>query len=225
VREELIVAFGSLQDQEDVRAIVLTARGDVFCAGADIREKDALLTEGTREGGFYNRLIRDTFFSVLESRKPVMAAVNGAAAGAGFVLAACCDLIVAADTAFFAMPEVDVGLGGGASFLLRVLPRTKVHRMVLTGERVSATELYRLGAVEECVGGSEVVPRALAMAAEIAAKSPLATRAIKSSLMAVEELGLHQGFLLEERYSNELSRSAYAAEARRAFLERRRPVF
>ena len=91
----------------------------------------------------------------------MIAAVNGAALGAGFVLAACCDLIFAADSAVFGMPEIDVGLGGGASFLQRILPPSKVRRMMLTGERVPAAELHRLGAVEACLPDAQLLPAAL----------------------------------------------------------------
>src|SRR5690349_8022126 len=113
LREELVHTFDVLQDRADVRVIILTARGNVFCAGADIKEKETLAAS---EGDYAraNRLTRDGFYCVLDSSKPVIAAVNGAALGAGFVLATCCDMIFASDTATFGMPEIDVGQGGGA---------------------------------------------------------------------------------------------------------------
>jgi enoyl-CoA hydratase len=224
LREELVATFDALGDRDDVRAIVLTARGRVFCAGADIKEKDALGgTEGDHQRA--NRLTRDAFFSVLDSPKPVIAAVNGAALGAGCVLAACCDVVFAAEDAFFAMPEIDVGLGGGASFLQRFLPPPAVRRMVLTGERVPAAELHRLGAIERPLPADELVPAAVELAAALAAKSPLAVRTIRSSFGAVESLSLRDGFRLEQEYTTALSRSADAEEARRAFLEKRDPSF
>ena len=162
---------------------------------------------------------------ILDSGKPVVAAVNGAALGAGFVLAACCDLIFAADTAVFGMPEIDVGMGGGASFLQRILPPSKVRRMMLTGERVPAAELYRLGAVESCVPGAQLLPAALEVASAIAAKSPAAVRTIRESFLTVEGLGLREGFRVEQNYITPLSKTPEAQEARRAFLEKRKPVF
>src|SRR5262249_18014707 len=110
------------------------------------------------------------FFCLVDSSKPVIAAVNGAALGAGFVMAACCDVILAADTAVFGMPEIDVGQGGGFSILQRLLPAPKIRRMMLTGQRVPAAELYRLGAVEECLPAAELLPAALAIAGTIAEK-------------------------------------------------------
>jgi enoyl-CoA hydratase len=224
IREAMLRLFDRLEASADVRAIVLTAKGHVFCAGADIKEKAA---QSSTDGDYVraNRLTRDAFFAILDSSKPVIAAVQGAALGAGFVLAACCDMIFAADKAVFAMPEIDVGQGGGASFLQRILPPSKVRRMMLTGERVPAAELYRLGAVEACLPEAELLPAALAMASIIAGKSPAAVRRIRGSLLNVEALELREGFRVEQVYTTELSQSPDAAEARRAFFEKRKPVF
>lgn len=223
-RQALVDVLDRLEEQEDVRAIVLTGQGHVFCAGADIREKQALqATAGQRARA--DRLTRDLFFRLIDGRCPVIAAVNGAAMGAGFVLAACCDMILAATTAQFAMPEIDVGQAGGASFLQRVLPPAKVRRMLLTAERVPAEELYRLGAVEACLPQDELLPAAVALASTIAGKSPAAVRRMRGSFPAVEALGLRDGFRIEQDYTAELGSTVDAAEARRAFLEKRSPVF
>ncbi|BCB77888.1 enoyl-CoA hydratase/isomerase family protein [Phytohabitans flavus] len=224
IRERFIATFDELQEREDVRAIVLTATGKVFCAGADIKEKQALgARHGDRQAA--NRLTRESFFALTDSTKPVIAAVNGAALGAGFVMAACCDAIIAADTAFFAMPEIDVGQGGGASLLRDVLPRALMRRMLLTGERVPAAELHRVGAVLEVVPGAELLPRAVALASVIAEKSPTAVAKIRGTFSAVDAMTARDGFLVEQRYTTELNKSADAEEARRAFFEKRRPVF
>jgi enoyl-CoA hydratase/carnithine racemase len=224
IREAMLRSFDQLEANSEVRAIVLAAKGHVFCAGADIKEKAAL---GVGEGDYVraNRLTRDVFFAILDSSKPVIAAVQGAALGAGCVLAACCDMIFAAETAVFGMPEIDVGQGGGASILQRILPPSKVRRMMLTAERVPAAEFYRLGAVEACMPEADLLPAALAIAGTIAEKSPLAVRRIRGSLMTVEALEARDGFRHEQMYTTELSKSADGAEARRAFFEKRKPVF
>jgi enoyl-CoA hydratase len=223
-REAMLRVFDRLEADPDIRCIVLTARGHVFCAGADIKEKQTL---SGADGDYVraNRLTRDVFFCLMDSSKPVIAAVNGAALGAGFVLAACCDIILAAGTAVFGMPEIDVGQGGGASVLQRILPPSKVRRMMLTGESVPAMELYRLGAVEECLPADALLPAAVKLASAIAAKSPTAIRRIRGSFPAVEALDVREGFRVEQIYTTELSLSADGAEARRAFLEKRAPVF
>lgn len=224
IREELLEAIDSLQSRDDVRVIILTAEGKVFCAGADIKEKSVLnATDDSQNRA--NRLTKDVFFSFLESSKPIIAAVNGVAVGAGFVLASCCDVILAAESATFGMPEIDVGQGGGASFLQRILPLQTMRRMMLTGERVTAAELYRLGAVERCVPDAELLTVAIDLATVIAAKSPSAVKKIRESFLTVESLAISEGFRLEQGYISELSKSADAHEARQAFLEKRKPSY
>jgi enoyl-CoA hydratase len=224
IRTELVEAFDALRDRADTRAIVLTATGKIFCAGADIKEKQAL---GVSDGDYAraNRLTREGFYCILDSTKPVIAAVNGAALGAGFVIAACCDMIFAADRAVFGMPEIDVGLGGGASFLQRLVPPSKMRRMMLTGERVPASELYRLGVIEACLPEDELLSAAIAVARSIASKSPIAVRTIRDSFSTVEALALREGYRVEQNYTTELSKTADAAEARLAFIEKRKPSF
>jgi enoyl-CoA hydratase len=221
VRTAMLGVFDQLEASQEVNAIVLTATGKVFCAGADLKEKQALVSDDA-DYVRANRLTRDAFFCILDSSKPTIAAVQGAALGAGCVLAACCDMIFATDTAVFGLPEIDVGQGGGASFIQRILPPSKVRRMMLTGELVPASEFYRLGAVEACLPQAELLPAALAMASAIAAKAPVAVRRIRSAFSTVEALDLREGFHVEQSYTTELSRSPEGAAARRAFFEKRK---
>jgi enoyl-CoA hydratase len=224
IRDELLRVFDSLGEREDVRVVVLTGRGRTFCAGADIKEKRAM----SEAPGVYpatNRLIREAFYCIMECPKPVIAAVNGAAIGAGLVMLSCCDVVIAADDAIFAMPEIDVGLAGGSSFLQRVMARGRLRRMLLTGERVPATEMYRLGVIDECVPAADLMPAALRLAKTIAAKSPVAVRIIKQSSGTVENMSLRDGYRYEQDMIVALSRSEDAREAQAAFLEKRPPVF
>jgi enoyl-CoA hydratase len=224
LRGELTAAFDAMNDRDDVRVVILTAEGKVFCAGADIKER-TLMTGEPGEYGALNRLVRETFYSILECSKPVIAAVNGGALGAGMALVLCCDIILASEDAYFAMPEVDVGLAGGVKFLQRHLGPSKARRMLLTGQRVPAREFHRLGVIEECVPPDALMPTANALAAEIANKSPLAVRMLKESFTAVENLTLRDGYRLEQNMTVTLSRSEDAREARQAFVEKRKPVF
>jgi enoyl-CoA hydratase len=221
VRTAMLAIFDELEASPEVHAIVLTANGKVFCAGADIKEKQALASDDA-DYVRANRLTRDAFFCILDSSKPVIAAVQGAALGAGCVLAACCDMIFAAETAVFGLPEIDVGQGGGASFMQRILPPSKVRRMMLTGERVPAAEFYRLGAVEACLPEAELMQAALGIASAIASKPAAAVWRIRSAFSTVEALSLREGFNVEQAYTTELSRSSEGAAARRAFFERRK---
>ena len=143
IREELLRTFDELHDRDDVRAVILTASGRTFCAGADIKER-TLLTGKPGEYRELNRLVREVFHAVIQCSKPVVAAVQGPALGAGFAIALCCDLILASEDAVFGMPEVDVGLAGGVKFLQRFFTPSQA-RMADHGPPRSASELYGSG--------------------------------------------------------------------------------
>ncbi|MSP89655.1 MAG: enoyl-CoA hydratase/isomerase family protein [Alphaproteobacteria bacterium] len=223
-RQAFIDIFDMLNDRTDVRCIVLTGSGRTFCAGADIKERAGLADEPGIQLKL-NRLVRDLFLSIKECSKPVIAAVNGPAIGAGMCLALSCDILLAADTATFAMPEIDVGIAGGIKFLAPHFSPSKTRRLLLTGQRVPAPELYRLGVVEECVPADKLMPTALALAGEIAAKSPLVVGLLKESFNMVENLSFRDGYQLEQMTSVAMTRSEDSKEAKRAFIEKRKPVY
>jgi enoyl-CoA hydratase len=224
IRQEITTVFDVLSDRRDVRVVILTGEGRAFCAGADIKER-AGMVEQPGDYAPLNRLVREMFYSVMECSKPVIGAINGPALGAGFALALCCDLLVASEDAVFGMPEVDVGLAGGVKFLQRHFTPGKARRLLLTGERIGARELYRLGVVEECVPAAELMKSARALATTIAEKSPIAVQMLKDSFNMVENLSLRDGYRLEQNMTIELSRTEDAKEAKRAFVEKRKPVF
>jgi enoyl-CoA hydratase len=224
IRGELLEVFDALNDRDDTRAIVLTSSQKVFSAGADIKERTFM----SGEPGEYhklNRLVREVFYAVMECTKPIVAAVNGAALGAGFSLVLCCDILLASEEAVFAMPEVDVGLAGGVKFLQRHFMPSKARRLLLTGQRVPARELYRLGVIEEVLPPAELMPVAMGIAHEIASKSPAAIRMLKQSFMAIENLTLRDGYRVEQGMTVELGKTDDAKEAKAAFIEKRKPVF
>jgi enoyl-CoA hydratase len=224
IREELLATFDELHDRDDVRAVILTANGRTFCAGADIKERTKL----TGKPGEYrelNRLVREVFYAVIQCSKPVIAAVNGPALGAGFAIALCCDMILASEEAVFGMPEVDVGLAGGVKFLQRHFTPSQARMLLITGRRVPAVELHRLGVLQAVVPTSDLLPEATKLALEIAAKSPLAVKMLKLSFNSVENLSLEDGYRIEQDMTVELSKSEDAQEAKQAFVEKRKPVF
>ncbi|RDJ27804.1 enoyl-CoA hydratase [Bosea caraganae] len=224
IREELLHAFDDLSDRTDVRAIILAGSDRAFSAGADIKERAGLVA-GPGDYRRLNRLVREVFYAVMDCPKPVIAVLSGPALGAGFALALSCDMIIADEATFCAMPEVDVGLAGGAKFLQRHFTPTMARRLLLTGRRISAAELYRLGVVDELRPANELMPAALELAAELAAKSPLAIQLIKDSFNLVENLTLRDGYRFEQDMTTKLGRTEDAQEAKRAFVEKRQPVF
>ena len=148
-REELIRVFDTISDRDDVRVAILTGTGNMFSAGADLKERVGMVHE---PGDYvrHNRLVREFFYAVTDCAKPVIAAVNGPALGAGFVLMLACDIMIASENAYCAMPEINVGLAGGARFLMEHLGRSHTRSLYFTGRRISAAELYRLGVIEAC---------------------------------------------------------------------------
>jgi enoyl-CoA hydratase len=162
---------------------------------------------------------------VTDCAKPVIAAVNGPAIGAGFVLMLACDIMIASDNAYFSMPEINVGLAGGARFLMEHVARSKVRSIYFTGRRVPAAELYRLGVIEACPPRDKLTETALDLAREIASKSPLAIRHIKRALNTIEEMPVRDAYRFEQTVTVELSHTEDAREAQRAFVEKRKPEF
>jgi enoyl-CoA hydratase len=223
-RDELTEVFDILGDRDDVRCVVLTAAGKFFSAGADIKERASFAAEP----GHYirhNRMTREFFYAISDCTKPVISAVNGPAFGAGFVMMLACDIMYAAEDAYFVMPEIDVGLAGGAAFLMRHFSKSKLRALYFSGRRVPAAELHRLGVIEASLPRTQMLEEAMKLAHEIAAKSPIAVRKIKRTLGAIEELPLREAYRFEQGVTIELSHTEDAREAQRAFVEKRKPVF
>jgi enoyl-CoA hydratase len=223
-REEITAIFDMLSDRTDVRAVVLTGDGKTFSAGADLKERPGL-SEGIGAYPRHNRIVRESFNAVMECEKPVIAAINGAAIGAGCVLALCCDILIASEAAYFAMAEVDVGLAGGVSHVRRFFRESDARLLIYTARRITGLELYRMGVVSACVPADALLKTARGIAQEIAAKSPLAVRAAKRSFNVTEDMPLRDGYRFEQSQTVALASSKETKEAQRAFAEKRKPSF
>jgi enoyl-CoA hydratase len=223
LRNDIIAAFDEVSERSDIRVAILTSNQKVFSAGADLADRPREDKPG--DYSHFNRMTRETTNCIRECAKPVIGAINGAALGAGMGLAAACDIMLASENAVFGMPEIDVGLAGGASMLNAFFPRSRVRRMMFTGLRSPAAELYRLGIIEACTKPDELMPEAMKLAAEIASKSPLGIRYAKTSCNMVELMPQRDAYRFEQNFTVELSKTEDAKEAKRAFLEKRKPNF
>jgi enoyl-CoA hydratase len=223
-RSEMIEVFDEFNDRDDVRVAILTGAGNVFSAGADIKERKGVTV---KPGDYWrlNRAAREYTNAIRECARPVIAAVNGAALGAGFGLMAACDIMLASENATFGMPEIDVGLAGGTAMLSRLMPKSRGRRIVFTGERFSAAELYRMGVIEACVPRDQLMPEAMKIARNIASKSPLAMRLAKQAYNVCEQMPQREGYRFEQNITVQLSQTEDAREAQLAFAEKRKPVF
>lgn len=224
LRAEITEVFDLLSDRDDVRVIVLTGSGKVFSAGADIRERPNLAGVAGAYGR-HNRLVRETFNAVVECSKPIVCAINGPAMGAGFGLVIASDIWVASEDAYVSMPEINVGLAGGMTYLQKYFSQSRARRMFYTGMKVSAQELYRLGLVEACLPANELMPYAMEIARDMASKSPIALKLAKEAARMTALMPTRDAYRYEQGNTAALSRTEDAREAQRAFLEKRAPVY
>ena len=221
--DALCGALEELDDDEAVRAIVVTGSERAFAAGADIAEMaGATPIDMLRSNriGQWDRVRRIT--------KPVIAAVNGWCLGGGCELAMALDLIVAGEGAKFGQPEINIGVtpgAGGSQRLPRAIGKSKAMLSILTGEPMTALEAERAGLVAKIVPDELVVEDALALAAQIAAKSPIAVRLAKEEVNAAYEMSLTEGLAHERRLFYLLFASEDQKEGMAAFLEKRTPDF
>jgi enoyl-CoA hydratase/carnithine racemase len=219
VRSGLKTCFERAEADDDVAVVVLTGAGDrAFCAGGDLKEMAQ--TSLTVPPPDYVPQPGRT----LAMTKPVIAAVNGGAFGGGFLLAQCADLVVAADTATFAISEAKVGRGApwAASLPWLVPPRIAME-ILLTGEAMSASRAYEVGLVNRVVPAGELVPATRALVATLVANAPLSVRAGKAMVYAVAEHGRTEAFETAERIWEPVYLSEDAQEGPRSFAEKRSP--
>jgi len=223
MRRELVAIFDAISERDDVRCAVLTGAGSVFCAGADLKDRPSADVPG--DFLEHNRVTRETGNAIKECAKPVIAAVNGTALGAGMGLAAACDILYASSNATFGMPEINVGLAGGASMLKTLLGRSTMRRMFFTGQRLTAQEMLQRNVVEEVLAPEALLPKAMEMAREIASKAPLAVIYAKRAANMVDLMPQRDAYRFEQEFTMALAKTDDAKEARMAFLEKRAPVF
>ncbi len=224
LNDELTLALDRISEMEEVRAVVLTGAGKVFCGGADLEGRaEAIRNPGDMMA--HARRTRECFHAIRECAKPVVAAINGPALGAGLAMVASSDVLVASEKASLGLPEVDVGLLGGARHAMRLFGHSRLRRMALTGLRVGGAELHRLGIVEACTAPEDLMATALEIAATMAAKSPVSIRMGKHTLNVIEDMSLRDGYRYEQDMTAAIARSDDAKEAQLAFREKRAPVF
>lgn len=223
MRDRLIEIFDAATDRDDIRVVVLTAQGKLFCAGADLKQRPDPNVPG--QYWHHNRITRETGNAMKECTKPIICAVNGAALGAGFGLMASSDIMMASENAIFGMPEIDVGLAGGAAMIRELFGKSYTRRLMFTGDRLPASELYRLGVIDSVWPQDQLMPEAMKMAERIASKSPLGIKYAKNSCNFVELMSPKDAYRFEQNFTFELSKTEDAKEARMAQLEKRKPNF
>ena len=217
-------------DDPDVWALVVTGAGDkAFCAGVDLKEMAEHKAQVEKEGRpFVSAMPQLTPMKGMDMPKPVIAAINGIAAGGGLELALACDIRIAAEHARLGLPEVAVGLipgAGGTQRIPRLIPFGMALEMLMTGDFVPAQEAFRLGLVNRVVPATELIPAAMALAERINANGPLAVRAVKEAAYRGTQMPLAEGLQLENIIVNRVRQSDDSWEGPKAFAEKRKPLF
>ena len=220
---ELIAALRAFDADGEIGCIVVTGSDKAFAAGADIKQMaEASVVEMIDSPfiGYWDDLARIA--------KPVLAAVSGWCLGGGCELAMACDLIVAAESAVFGQPEINLGIipgAGGTQRLTRAVGKAVAMDMVLTGRRLAAQEALHFGLVARVLPDEGFLEAAVAVAAEIAGRSPIALRMAKEAVNHAFETPLAEGVHLERRLFNLLFATEDQKEGMAAFVEKRAPVW
>jgi enoyl-CoA hydratase len=221
---DLSAFLDAVEHDDSVRCIVLTGSDKAFAAGADIKEMSSKS---------YAEMFTENFFAgvsdrISRFRKPIIAAVSGYALGGGCELAMLCDFILASESAKFGQPEINLGVApgiGGSQRLTRYVGKSKAMDMILTGRMMDATEAERAGLVSRVFPIDKLVEEAKAIAAKIAAQSPLAVMMNKEMVDAAYETTLTQGVRFERRLFHSLFAFDDQKEGMSAFVEKRKPEF
>ena len=221
---ELACAVEDADASDKVRCIVLTGSDKAFAAGADIKEMaDKSFVDMYRQNFFGAETDR-----FLKTRKPIIAAVAGYALGGGCELAMMCDFIIAADTAKFGQPEINLGVIaglGGTQRLTRLVGKSKSMDMHLTGRMMAADEALTAGLVSRVVPAKKLREEALSAAQKIAEKSLLASMAVKDAVNRSYETTLAEGINYERRLFQSLFATEDQSEGMASFVEQREPQF
>ncbi len=221
--KDLSLAMQELDQDGDIRVIIVTGGEKVFAAGADIKE---MAERGPFDERIQERLAyRDKINRVA---KPVIAAVNGFALGGGCELAMSCDIIVAAESARFGQPEVNLGIipgSGGTQRLTHLLGKHRAMELILTGDMLNAADAERLGLVNRVVPGELCLEEAKNIARKIATKPPLAIKAAKEAVLKSANSALEEGLEFERKSFYLLFASEDRTEGMKAFLEKRKAEF
>ncbi len=204
-------------DDQDARVVVLRAENRGFCAGVDLKEMQR--TPGYAALVAANRGCAKAFGAVYDCAVPVIAAVQGFCLGGGVGLVGNADVVIAADDAYFGLPEVDRGALGAATHLARLVPQHLMRALYYTASNITAAQLHHHGSVYRVVGKDQLDDAARELAQEIAKKDPLVIRRAKEAINGIDPQRVHTSYRFEQGFTFELNLTGAADRARQAFVD------
>jgi len=228
MRDELREAVRQLVSDDSLRVLVITGEGRAFSAGEDVRGMQGLTELGTRGFRRVARDIHNVFDEIEAIEVPVIAAINGVAAGGGLELALSCDFRFAAEGAKLGFPENNVGLipgSGGCSRLVKLVGISKAKRVVMSGEMLPAARALEIGLVDEVFTADQLIAKTMEFARQLSGKAPLALGLAKLVLNACANVDPDTGRHLERLGQSILKRTEDHEEGAKAFAEKRKPKF
>jgi enoyl-CoA hydratase len=221
--KEIAHVFANIDDfGPGISVAILDAEGPHFCAGNDLDEFATMTPENGVERMWR---VREAFFAIMACRVPVVGAVHGAALGTGLAIAASCDILIAAKNAKLGLPELTVGVMGGARHLSRIAPQPLVRRMFFTGEAMTAEKLADAGGSLVVCEPDQLTSEAEKIAKRVATFSPTAIRLAKRVLDRIETMDIRAGYEYEQSATVKMSGHPDSKEALLAFRERREPIY
>ena len=223
-----IEALNAAENNPEIRSVIITGEGGIFCAGGNLQRLQANRRESPEVQAQSIEGLHNWIESIRTYPKPVIAAVEGAAAGAGFSLALACDFCVAADNAVFVMSYSTVALspdGGGSWALARTLPRQLASELLMGGERISAQRLHDFGLVNRVSGAGSALREALKIAERLNARAPNVMASIKELINDAPANTLSQQLASERDHFVRNLHHSNGGEGIAAFLEKRTPQY
>lgn len=221
--QEVKQALINLDDNDEVRCIVLTGNEKAFAAGADIKQ---MVGKGAIDMLKVDQF--STWDQIKKTKKPMIAAVSGFALGGGNELVMHCDMVIASETAMFGQPEIKIGImpgAGGTQRLTRVVGKAKAMEMVLTGRFIDAQTAFQMGLVNKVVPVELYLEETKKLALEVAAMAPLAVQLAKESVLKAYDMSLNEALFFERKNFYTLFATQDQKEGMKAFVEKRKPNF
>ena len=223
MKQKFLALLEEIEQAEDIRAIVLTGRGNKFCTGDDLKEAMTRTTSASTLNNLkeFSKVI-DRFEALTI---PTIAAINGWCVGGGFELALCCDIRVAVSAANFITAGVNVGLTASGYRLPRLIGTGRAKRMLLTGDKINAQQALQFGLITDIYKAEDLLPEAIRLAELIASKAPLAVKATKKIANSALDLSKEEGYVLQQDILENLAVSEDYRTARAAFSKGEKPSF